>query len=404
MQKDFDKKAVGKKRVLFISDSMACDGASRNLISLFSVFDYDLYDVQLLLLSSKDSIFYKRIPSNVRKLNEDEIMNAFFQPLFNSMALLLRGGHLIFFIYRIIFSLVIRLPFAFFQRFWLWLVKRFPDFPGDFDVVIGYQDILSGYYAAFKTSGKIKIGWNHHDYLDQKRDIVSDSAYIGQIDYLVTISKASLSSLKKALPKFSYKFRIIPNIIRSDVIKSMAVEGRGFDDSFEGIRILTIGRLCKDKGIDIALEACRMLLEDGYNVRWYVLGDGPMVKKLKKLTRRYSVESQFILLGESDNPFPYLAQSAIYVQPSRTEAFGNAVAEARILCKPIVVTDLPAFRCQLRNGIDGLIVQTTPKAVYEGVKKLIEEPRLLTILTQNLKSKNVIDENDLTNLYKLFQV
>ena len=49
----------------------------------------------------------------------------------------------------------------------------------------------------------------------------------------------------------------------------MASEEIDFDDKFDGIKIVTVGRLSREKGQDLAINALLKLKQDGYKVRWY---------------------------------------------------------------------------------------------------------------------------------------
>ena len=62
----------------------------------------------------------------------------------------------------------------------------------------------------------------------------------------------------------------------------------------------------------------------------------------------------------------------IYVQPSRWEGFGITVTEAKVLSKPIITSDIPEFREQLRNGKTGLLC-ANENEMYASIKKMIED-------------------------------
>jgi len=52
-------------------------------------------------------------------------------------------------------------------------------------------------------------------------------------------------------------------------------------------------------------------------------------------------------MGMVENPYPYVANADLYVQPSRVEAYGLAMAEARVLGRPVIATDTCGARAQL---------------------------------------------------------
>ncbi len=117
----------------------------------------------------------------------------------------------------------------------------------------------------------------------------------------------------KVYPEYKDKTKVFHNIINQKRLRKLAKEPGGFNDSFDGIRLLTVGRLTYQKAYPIAIEAMRLLKEDGYNVRWYVLGEGPERPVLEQCISDAGLASDFILCGAVDNPYPYYRQAGLYV-------------------------------------------------------------------------------------------
>ncbi|WP_141487170.1 glycosyltransferase, partial [Bacillus cereus] len=89
------------------------------------------------------------------------------------------------------------------------------------------------------------------------------------------------------------------------------------------IKLITVARLSHAKGIDDAIYALRQLLDQGYDIEWYIVGYGPQEAELKLLIDKLGLQDKFVLLGKKINPYPYIKACDIYVQPSRYE--GKAV-------------------------------------------------------------------------------
>src|SRR5690606_798376 len=143
----------------------------------------------------------------------------------------------------------------------------------------------------------------------------------------------------KSQPKYAHKTMVVYDILAEEVIKKMATESLNFDIHFKGLKILTIGRLATQKGYEIAIEAAYCLKKSNINFKWYAIGEGPLKDELIREIKKKELEESFILLGTFINPYPYIRQCDIYCQPSRFEGYGLAIAEARILSKPIVATN-----------------------------------------------------------------
>lgn len=70
--------------------------------------------------------------------------------------------------------------------------------------------------------------------------------------------------------------------------------------------------------------------------------------------------------------------------PSRYEGKSIALDEAKILCKPIVVTNYPSVHDAIEDGKDGLVVEINAPAIASGILKLHNNSILRNMLIQNL--------------------
>ena len=169
------------------------------------------------------------------------------------------------------------------------------------------------------------------------------------------------------------------------------------------IRLLTVGRLASQKGYDIAVEACRILKERGVDCTWYVLGKGPLENDVRGLISKYSLEGSFVLLGTRPNPYPYFRMADIYVQTSRHEGFGLAIAEARILNIPVVTTEFDSVYQQMKNGENGLVVGMNAVSVADGIERLITDRGLYQHIKDFLKLEKHDDYQELDKFYALIR-
>ena len=145
----------------------------------------------------------------------------------------------------------------------------------------------------------------------------------------------------------------------------------------EWINILTVGRISSEKGQDMIPEITRKILDMGYKIRWYIIGDGNMRSKLEALIQKNHVENYVTLFGVQKNPYCYMKSCDIYVQPSYTEGYSTTICEAGILGKAIVGTKPSGgIRDQITNGKDGLIVDATVEGLTEGILEMIKNENL----------------------------
>ena len=190
------------------------------------------------------------------------------------------------------------------------------------------------------------------------------------------------------------------NIVSPKVINNMSKEKVEFDNAT--INLVSVGRLNYQKGYDLAIEVCRKLIKKGYDIKWNIIGDGEERTNLEKLIKEYNLEDRFVLLGIKENPYPYVRNADIYVQTSRFEGKSIAIDEAKILNKPILITNFSTAKDQISNGENGLIVDMDIDSIFKGLEILINDENLRNKLTNNLSKEKLGTENEINKLYSLF--
>ena len=178
----------------------------------------------------------------------------------------------------------------------------------------------------------------------------------------------------------------------------------GFDDGYNGIRIVTLGRLVRQKALEKSIEALSILRKRGHEARWYVFGEGEERAFLEQEIERFGVADSFFLPGVAQNPYPYVKQADIYAQCSEYEGQSIAVREAQVLGKAIVLSDSNGNRGQVSDGAsDGMIVEFTPERIADGIEKLILDPELRQKLADSAKTRQQSND-DVQRLLKLTEV
>jgi glycosyltransferase involved in cell wall biosynthesis len=124
----------------------------------------------------------------------------------------------------------------------------------------------------------------------------------------------------------------------------------------EPARLLFVGRVVRQKGLDILLPALAGLAKQ-HEFHLDVVGDGGEVKELKALAERLGIGDKVSFLGWRDrDALPGLyARSDVFVFPSRDEGMPNAVLEAMASGLPVVATDIAGNEELVRHGQTGLL-------------------------------------------------
>lgn len=386
-----------KKKLLFVIDSLHSGGAEKSLISLLSILDYTRFDVDILLFN-KEGLYLPLVPKQVRILEVPEYFR-YKQKDKNKINLKMELA-------RLRNSLYIRNPY--YKKKYHGaqitcknILKNLSNQPIKYDVAIAYSQGLPTYYVSEKINAKKKLCWVNIDYKFARYNRNFDFKYYEKFNNIVGVSNACTDVLKNVFPEFKDKIITIYDIISENLINNMASEGKGYIDDYKGIRILTIGRLVYQKGYEYAIEAAKYLKENNIDFRWYVIGEGNLKEELKKMVNEYNLEDEFKFLGTFTNPYPFIKECDIYCQPSRFEGFGLAIAEARILNKPIVATNFNIVYDQIRDGENGVIAEMNGENLGKKIQLLIEDENLVNSIITNLKMEKVGTEKEIQKVYSL---
>lgn len=125
-------------------------------------------------------------------------------------------------------------------------------------------------------------------------------------------------------------------------------------------RILTVGRLVQEKGLEDGIQAFRILLDrnPGLNLQYQIVGGGPLQKKLECLIHDLRLDGKVLLSGpvDSERVVQYLHQSDIFFFPSIQEALGVALMEAQAAGLPIVASEVGGIPEAVRPGVTAFLV------------------------------------------------
>ena len=394
-----------KKRVLIIGITMAAAGSEKSFLSFAShAIDYNKYDVDLLL-AKREGDFLDRIPKEIHVLDMGESGELFLLDKKNAFSLITKYGLrrnpvriatlLPYIIRRLISRSTEARTFAA-HRLWMKLMDFMPPLEKQYDIALAYWGDRTMFYMIDKVKADQKIAWLHFDYGKPPREDEIYEKYFSACDKVITVSGEIENSLKKALPRIAPKVLTVENIIDEKEILALSEEAADFEDDFSGIRIVTMGRICDQKGYDLAVPAIARLKKEGYPVKWYILGRGSKEEEqtLADLIAQCHAEESVSILGIRKNPYPYIKKADVYMQPSRHEGKPISVEEAKILCKPILVANYTSAREQLESGKFGIITEISEEGIYSGLKILLNDDALRAqysrVLSEVKKEKSEI--------------
>ncbi len=127
----------------------------------------------------------------------------------------------------------------------------------------------------------------------------------------------------------------------------------------EGNIILFVGRLSKQKGVDLLIRALAELRIQGRDYTLWVVGDGPERIVLEELSKSLGVDDCIIWYGFRNEVNEYYKNASIFVLPSRYEGTSNAMLEAMSAGLPVIVSDASSGLLDyVKNGITGAVIKS----------------------------------------------
>ena len=395
-----------KESILFVIDSLHCAGAEKSLTTLLSLLDYSKYDVDLQLFGYGGAL-EELVPKEVNILKPMEYIKFSSLSTKNAVIKSLKNMNFKMLSSRLKFSLAIRKNnYSNAQKarvYWQKVSNVIENNNKEYDIAISYAQGVPTFYVAEKVCAKKKLAWVNVSYKLEDEDRAFQEQFYDKYNKIVAVSDSAKNVFLETFNKYNDKLEIIYDINDADFIKKMSVQGQSYNDNYTGLRILTIGRLDNQKGYDMALEACKILKEKGIEFKWYSLGIGPLKEEIEKYINENNLENNFKLLGVKSNPYPFIKDCDIYVQTSRFEGFGIAIAEARMLNKPVVTTRFDAVYNQMKDRKNGLVVDMNSQGIVNGILEVINNKELTNEIISYLKTEKKGNTEELEKFYKLIE-
>ena len=390
-----------KKKILFMVSSMNIGGVEKSLLSLLAVIPKEKYEITILTLDKKGG-FLEYIPNNV-KLIEAEWFK-YIKPIImdtpqNIIKRYINNYEFIkipSFIYSYFKSKKTNDRYIYYKH----VLKSIPECKEKYDAAIAYAgptEIIDAYISR-KVKAEKKIAWVHFDISKHKINKKLYNNLYERFDKIFAVSNECKKKLDEIIPAVRNKSEVLLNIVSEDLINEMSESNIDFDDNYKGIKIITVGRLSKEKGQDLAIKTLAKLKKDRYDVKWYCIGEGNSRQEFEQLIKEYNLENDFLLLGATSNPYPYIKNADIYVQTSRHEGYCLTLAEAKVLNKPIVTTNFIGAYEQIKNNENGIIVDCNENDLADAIKKLIDEKEICSRFSNKLREEKIDTTNEINKL------
>lgn len=349
-----------KKKILIRMGSLRHGGAEKVLVTFLKNLPKDKYEIDLLL-NLYSGKYLSELPEwiNVLYLNKGEMITT------NRIQDIPEKA------YRKIYQAILK---KFPKLLYKYILKN-KKYDIEFAAIHGFRDeILNS-----PNPNSKKIVWIHSDLRKTEFHDYTDSEirkFFG-FDQIMVISERIQQDFKSVAQTQEEKNRVIRiyNPLDTQEILKLAekpLENYHFDK--EVPTFIAIGTVYQAKGYDRLLRVHKKLIDEGFQHKILILGDGYDFENIKKLKSELGVNETATLFGFSDNPYPYLKNADFFVLSSRYEGFPTVLFEALTLKKNIIATDASGVKEMLEDGKLGLIVENSEEGIYRGMKKALTDP------------------------------
>lgn len=244
-----------------------------------------------------------------------------------------------------------------------------PSFPLFFDAAYSYAgpSQMIDYYICYKVHARHKYGWIHYDVSQFDIDRGMTRRLYKKYEKIFVVSKEAREIFCGIFPEFTSKTEVFYNHINHNLIQQLAESAPTFNDGFTGRRLLTVGRISQEKGQQTAIRAMKLILDKYPKTRWYFVGEGKDLAACQALTHQEGLDNSVVFLGLQKNPYGFMRDCDLYVQPSRHEGYCITLAEALCFEKPVVATSFSGAREQLEGKTDSWIAEFTPESIAASI-------------------------------------
>lgn len=329
---------MGNKKVklLYLINSFDVGGAEKAMVRILSKLDRDKYDVKVTALKRGSG----RLLREMRHLNIPfeilEIRNLV------DILKIIKLGQLI------------------------------SDFNPDLLVCSLFHSSILGRIVGRMLRVPIIVNWEHSTNLGSGLRRFLRNITCPLVDKVLCDSNAVEKEIKNSLGLCRDKTVVVP--IGGLDVEEFGAPGEEMSDMAS---IGSVGRLLKEKGYDVLLQAFKEVSEKHSNVTLSIAGDGPELESLLGLRKELGLSRQAHFLGFRDDVPDLLSSWDIYVQPSRWEGLCITVIEAMASGLPVVATNVGGIPESVVDGKTGFLVHAGDmQELAEKINLLIENPRL----------------------------
>ena len=362
------------KKLLICINNLKIGGIQKSLVGLLKQIS-NRYDITLFCINPVGE-YVQDIPQNIKFVSADRCLLA------SELSLKEAGSKgFVCFITRVLcsaFSKVFgrRLPTYILTSF---LQKKI----GTFDIAISFSQPLGDKHFAILTNefvlnccnANTKITFVHCDFQDYGGNTAYNCMLYSRFDRIAAVSDSVAKKFLSVNPVLADKTYTVFNCHDHDEIKMLSNNDPVIYG--EQIPILTVARLSSEKGLLRCLPVFTRLKENGFDVVWHIVGDGPLKGEIERGIVFHHLQGRVILHGKQINPYRFMKNAAILLVPSFHEAAPMIFDEAMTLSLPIVSTDTTSAKELVEARGIGWVCENSGRGIFDTLLDIIKHRKYL---------------------------
>jgi len=368
------------KNILFLIGSLTGGGAEKVLVDLVNNLDREKYNITVQTILD-EGVHKDNLLPHIRYKTLNKIRNPFFRRLFS---------------YLMKFPVVDKILYKFMIA-------------DNYDYEIAF---LEGIPTKILSVSKnvTKYAWVHLDlyefYDGHERVFPTLQENIDcykKFDKIICVSEGVKDGFTKKFGDFE-NICVKYNILDDKNIKAKSNEIIDEIAITDKLRLVTVGRLVRQKGYDRLLEVHKKLINAGFSYELIIVGEGDDRQSLENYIKENNLSDSVKLPGFNKNPYKFIKKADLFVCSSRAEGFCLVIAEALILGTPVITTECSCLFELLGNNEFGVIVENSVDGLYNGLKNLLSNKEQISHYKKQaeIRSDYFKMQNSILSIEKLF--
>lgn len=389
-----------KKKILLINRYFHVGGIQSSLINMANELCVS-YDVDILTFSSR-GILKERLDPRVKLIDSSWA----FRVLTMSPKELLSTKNVFMIVYRVFCSLWTH---VFDNRLPIYIATKLQKKLVGYDLAIAYRteprkNLLSAGFARALdrcVQADKKAVWIHHDANTVRTNPEFNTKYYANIDKVVGVSKSVMKAFENEYPLLEEKMDFCYNFMNYTSLFEKCNAEQNIKYPADKLICFSACRLGEEKGIVRAINAFESVLNKHNDIMWFIAGDGPEKENIKTVINQKNLQDRIILLGNQNNPYPYMKNADLYLSVSYHEAAPMVYMEAKALGVPVFTTRTLSSDEMLDDGINAFICDNSEEGIREKFSELMANREKIYAAKEALKEYKSDNSESLKKIEEL---